>query len=352
MDQKLNIDLTSWNTSVSKRGQMMGGKKRCAVCGRETEYEVCADCYLERYDIHHFHPYVELKLCPKCGKAYSAGWKERDSALYETISKNFSCDPEFKINGFEVDFGENRENRGILRVEGIFRGNKIILDLPFELRQKLETCERCSRIYGGYFESIIQLRAENREIEREEIEKAKKLIDEAIEKSNHPFAFVSKVVERREGVDYYIGDRNLAKKVAKRIEGELGGKLTESKKLSGRKDGRDVYRTTYSIRFREYRNGDIVRDGEKILLVTNAVKGKGVDFTGKSHVLKRPKVIARRENLGRTLVVNVDKSVVEVLDPRNQEVVQVEKKAEYRIGDRVLFFEERGRPSIFPEMEF
>ena len=117
---------------------------------------------------------------------------------------------------------------------GKFRGETISYELPFELRRKFETCERCSRIAGGYFESIIQLRAENRDIEKEEIDRAKELIDEAIEKSNHSFAFISKVVERKEGVDYYIGDRNLAKKVARRIEEELGGKLTESKKLSGR----------------------------------------------------------------------------------------------------------------------
>ncbi len=323
-------------------------KRRCAVCGKETEFEICANCYLERYSIYEFHPYIELRLCPKCGKAYSAGWKERDEALFETISKNFSHDPEFHISSFEIE--ERNENSGVILIEGEFRGERISYTLPFELRQKFETCERCSRIAGGYFESIIQLRAENRDIEREEIERAKRLIDEAIEKSNHSLAFISKIVERREGVDYYLGDRNLAKKVAKRIEEELGGKLTESKKLSGRKDGRDVYRITYSIRFKEYRDGDVVKDGNRILLVTNAVKDKGVDPSGKSYRLKRPKLIARREELERTFIVNLDKSVVEVLNPRNQEVVQVERKADYNIGESVFYFEDRGKPFIFPEL--
>jgi nonsense-mediated mRNA decay protein 3 len=323
------------------------GMRRCAVCGRQSEHEICAECYLERYSVYNFHPYIELRLCPKCGKAYSAGWKGKNEALYEAVSRNFSYDPEFKINAFEID---DRGNHGLIRVEGEFRGKKLRYELPFEIRQKLEVCEKCSRLYGGYYESIIQLRAENRKIEEHEVERAKRLIDEAVEKSDYPLAFVSKVVEKREGIDYYLGDRNLARKVAKKIEEELGGKLTESKKLAGRKDGRDVYRITYSIRLKEYREGDVVKDGRRILLVTNAVKGKGVDPAGKSHALKKPKVIARREELRRTYIVNVDMSVVEVLDPSTQEVVQVEREAAYSIGERVLYVEHEGKAYVFPEL--
>ena len=85
-------------------------------------------------------------------------------------------------------------------------------------------------------------------------------------------------------------------------------------------------------------------------MVTNAVKGKGIDLSGRSHSLKHPKVIARREDLRRTYVVNIDRSVVEVLNPENQEVVQVERKTSYSIGDRVIFLEDKGKPYIFPEL--
>ena len=322
--------------------------RRCAICGAETDYEICPKCYLERYTIYEFNPYIEIKVCPKCGRAYSGKWIDKETALMDTILKNFTHDLEFKILRFELE--ELGENNGLIRVEGVFRGEKLTYELPFELRQKFEVCERCSRLYGGYFESIIQLRAENRAIEEYEVERARSLIDESIEKADYPTAFISKIVERKEGIDYYIGDRNLAKKIARRIEEELGGKLTESKKISGRKDGRDIYRTTYSIRLREYRNGDVVRDGTKILLVTNAVKGKGVDLSGKSHVLKNPKVIAKKEHVKRTFVVNVDKSVVEVLNPTTQEVVQVEKRTDHSIGEEVLYFEDKGKPYIFPEL--
>ncbi len=323
--------------------------RRCAICGTETTHELCPKCYLERYSIYDFHPYVEIKVCPKCERAYSRKWGDKESALMEAISKNFSHDPEFKISSFEIeDLGENS---GIIRIEGEFRGEKLSYKLPFELRQKFEVCERCSRLYGGYFESIIQLRAENREIEKDEIERAKRIIDEGLEKADYSTAFVSKIVERKEGIDYYIGDRNLAKKIARKIEETLGGKLTESKKISGRKDGRDIYRTTYSIRFKEYRVGDIVKDGKRILLVTNAVKGKGVDLAGKTHALRNPKVIAKREDIKKTFVVNVDGSVVEVLNPTTQEVIQVEKRTDYSIGDRVLYFEDRGKSYIFPDLD-
>jgi nonsense-mediated mRNA decay protein 3 len=323
--------------------------RKCPICGNETEYEICPDCYMEREEIIEFKPYLEVKYCPKCGRFYSKGWVESDleEIVLDKAAENMKHDPAFRVRAFELK--ELGENNGIVLLEGSFLGKDVVRELPFELRRKGEVCDRCSRFYGGYFESIIQLRADGRELEKDEISRAKELVDEAIQREkDNPGAFVSKVEERKEGIDFYIGSRNLAKKISRRIEEELGGKITESKKISGRKDGRDLFRTTYSVRLKAYRKGDVVRDGDRVLIVTNPIKDKGVDASGRSFALKEPVLIKRREDLQQTVVVDVDESVIEVLRPADQKPVQAEKHADMRIGDTAIYLEENGAVYVFP----
>jgi|Deesub1362A_J573_1020465.scaffolds.fasta_scaffold00125_58 nonsense-mediated mRNA decay protein 3 len=323
--------------------------RKCAICGEETEYEICSKCYLERNELFEFRPYIEIRKCSKCGRFFSGKWCEKDiyDAVMDEIMKNFTCDEEFEIKNFEIK--EMGENTGILSFDGSFRGEKISFEVPFELRIDYEVCERCSRISGGYYESIIQLRAENRELESEEIQIATTIIQNSIEKEkDNPKAFVSKVVQRKEGIDYYIGDRNLGKKLIRKIEERLGGRIKESKKISGRIDGRDIFRTTYSIKLPEYRMGDVVRDEGRVLIVTNHINKKAVDATGKSFKLKDPELAIKREDIQKTVVVNKDEDVVEVLRPRDQKVVRTKRLTEFNVGDEVLYFEVDGEIYVFP----
>ncbi|AGK61653.1 NMD protein affecting ribosome stability and mRNA decay [Archaeoglobus sulfaticallidus PM70-1] len=323
--------------------------RKCALCGKETEYEICPECYIERNEIYDIEPYLQIKTCPKCGRFFVEKWTDVDlsRALHHSALRSFRYDPEFKIDSFEIS--EIGENRCVLHIEGSFRGLRIERDHYLEFRQKREVCDRCSRYYGGYFEAIIQLRAENRELEKDEVELAKKLILKEIEKEvDNPGAFVSKIEELEEGIDFYIGSRNIARKAVRRMENEIGGVITESQKIAGRKDGRDIFRTTYSIRLKEYRNGDAVRDGDEVYIVVNAVKNKAMDSSGKLHVLKNPVLVRKRDEIEKAVVVNVDASVVEVLRPYDQKTVLAENHWNPNIGEEVFYVEEGDRVYIFP----
>jgi nonsense-mediated mRNA decay protein 3 len=326
--------------------------RKCPVCGRDTKFEICAECYIERKEIVSFHPYVEIRHCPKCGRFFDEKWKdiEEISAIYSSSIKQIYHDPLYEIESVEII--QTGMNNAILKINGKILGETVTKEIPFEIRRRNEVCERCSRFYGGYFESIIQIRADGRNIESYELERAKKIVNEEVSREkDNPTAFVSKIEKRKEGIDFYIGDRNLAKKISRKIAEELGGTIKESKKISGRKDGRDIYRTTYSIRFKAYREGDVVKDDDRILVVTNPAKDKAIDSRGRTHRLRNPVVIKRREDVEWSVVVNADEDVVEVLRPYDQAIVQARNPSNLRIGEKVMYIEDGREIHVFPSLE-
>jgi NMD protein affecting ribosome stability and mRNA decay len=90
---------------------------------------------------------------------------------------------------------------------------------------------------GGYFEAIVQLRGENRERLRQ--------FGASLEKRLSEKTFVSKVDEKKEGIDLYIG----SSKAVVADFSNRGIKALISRKLFGKdKEGRTTYRTTFLVR--------------------------------------------------------------------------------------------------------
>ena len=77
------------------------------------------------------------------------------------------------------------------------------------------------------------------------------LVARAVEKEPDKFAFVSKVVERREGIDLYVGSRKAADRVAKKFEKRYGAKVVRSHTLVTEKNGKKLYRLTVAVHFPE-----------------------------------------------------------------------------------------------------
>ena len=52
----------------------------------------------------------------------------------------------------------------------------------------------------------------------------------------------------KKGLNLYVSSIESARKISKEIIKRLGGVLKESKKLVGKKEGRNVYRVSFSVR--------------------------------------------------------------------------------------------------------
>jgi nonsense-mediated mRNA decay protein 3 len=141
----------------------------------------------------------------------------------------------------------------------------------------------------------------------------------------------------------------MGKKISKRIAQEFGGKIAESKKISGRVDGKEIFRFTYLVRLPSFRKGDIVMDNSTLVIVTSQKSWKGIALSGESINLKNPYVVVRKEDVKESFALNADSSVIEILHPATNEVVMAENKWGFKSGDSLLLVEHENKFYAFPK---
>lgn len=248
----------------------------CVVCGKEgTAYRgMCADCAAESVRIE-FPPKFEYSVCPKCsGYRVKGKWiydHQENALLKQLLSALKKPDRSFSLDGPSIR--EINDQVSELSVtaksdEGFSfeRKSDIIM------RRTYESCPVCDRISGSYYEAILQIRFED--------QKNTELMDELLNSirnvpdSNDPNQFISKFVKLPEGVDVYLGSRKLAEKMLKFLSSAHPGSQQHSKKLAGRKEGKEVYRFTYLYRIFNPKNGTIFNVDNSILCLKRIVGDK------------------------------------------------------------------------------
>lgn len=338
---------------------------KCVLCGKETESNLCPECYVARNEVVEVSP-VSLTECPKCGNFKIAGhWRKTsyDDILQEGLQRNVHVHQDFKVfdvvlTEIEETIGreEKRGGRYKLTLKGEFRGMPFTREKKFSVKITKESCTRCNRESGGYYEAIIQLRATNRKLDGDEIEFVKAVLENENEiEIENPKAFVSKVKELKEGVDYYLGSREMGQKVSRRISGELGAKVKVTKKIAGKAEGRDLFRFTYLVRLPPFRQGDIVVDMDSAshipILVTNQKLWKGVAFSGETVNLTNRKItrVLKKDEIKIAIVLNSDSSVAEILHPTTNKMVMVKDYWNLEQGENVIFVDYNREYFAFPE---
>jgi nonsense-mediated mRNA decay protein 3 len=332
---------------------MSQGMRRCASCGSETEWDVCGKCYMKKHSIIQLDDIIKLKTCPKCGFYQIQGrWRNIcfDEALNSELERSLHVHEDFMVE--EIELAPLGGSSYSITLYGTFRDAPTEINKSFEVRIAKETCYKCSRISGGYYESILQLRADGRDLEELEVQEAKRIVEAVLQKEvENPKAFVSKIVEKRASLDIYFGDRNLGRKISRMVAKELGGSISESKKIAGRKDGVDFYRFTYSVRLPCYRVGDVVEAEGRILLVTNKKARKGVDVrTGESVTIGNARLLARKEDIRESVVISGDEFAIDILHPESGKVITTRKPAaNLKPGDEVLVAISRDEVIVIPK---
>jgi len=333
--------------------------KKCPICGKpvEGDLNVCVECFIDRNEVFWLDDIIELTKCPRC-EFFKIRGKWRDisfeEALIDTIYSSLRVHPHFNVCDVSVQrLAKGEVGKYIVILSGDMFNKPISVEKVVDVRVLREVCVKCTREAGGYYEAIVQIRADERKIDDEELKIVTKIIDNVLMKEKeNPKAFISKIVERKEGIDYYFGDRNIGRKIARMIVNELGGKIIESKKIHTRRDGQDVYRFTYAVRLPPFRKGDVVVEDGKVCLVTNQRLGKAIVLeSGDTINLKNPKVIARREDILSSVVVNCDEFAVEVINPLTNEVVYAKRpKIDLKPGDEVYLIEYNDLLYVIPKM--
>ncbi len=215
-------------------------KIKCIICGRDLDINkkkevICDVCKskIGKYKKEKIHiTFCRLCFRYKIGKKWNTPQEQYDN-LKEYVSHilNIPLENIEEIKGNSYRCVDSK--------------NKVIK----EIQIGFGTCDECSRMFGGYYECIVQIRGDNAFIRKME-----EKLTTFVEKSNMPRAFITKIERVRGGKDIYLGSKKIGKKFIKTLD-KKQYILKMSTSFYGVKDGKRITRDVFLIRQRE---GDMI----------------------------------------------------------------------------------------------
>jgi len=234
----------------------------CVVCGatdRPLVDGVCAECAADRTRLLSAPKRAEVTVCPHCGaRQVGAHWERAGSSpvlTAEDLSPILEVPPEVGVR--RVQWEETsvtatvREFVGRARVR--FRGVERDVEVPLSVRTVHKSCPECSRKSGRYYTATIQLRGSLDGPSEKAVPLRARLDQEwmRLVREMRPDwrNAVSWREELPEGWNCFFTDTLAARAVAKLAKQRFGASVKESSSLVGRKNGQDLYRVTFCLRF-------------------------------------------------------------------------------------------------------
>jgi len=316
----------------------------CPKCGKDTDVffeKICMECFTGSRTLIECPAVLYSRICPTCGSVFKKGrWASRDDeekTIRECVSDSLIHDKEandlkLTLTPKQLDYSRYRVH---IDASARIKGAPIKTSLDTEIRISRETCDTCSRISGGYFEGIVQIRADKRIPTGEELKKCKEIAQDIASRSREKgerLAFIAQTLDIDEGIDFYVGVMKLGKQICRAIIDVFGGKFLEFPKLVGQKNGVDLYRITFALRLPEFVKGDIIGVGDKVIEVQNCGKHvSGIDLeTGKRFMenfndLMDVKKLGRRKDAVPAVLVADEGRTIQVMDPETYDSVTIKK---------------------------
>lgn len=308
----------------------------CVECGKnvdETIDGLCSRCYVATHEVFDIPDIMDVTMCSLCHACRIDGGWQREAP--NRLLQDFL---EARAREAPVDGASVHRDGGTVTCQGTFRGEPVTETTEIDIRMHKDMCPQCSRLQGGYFEAILQVRKNGGHISVEELNEADDIVARQVieERGN----YVSKRIEHPTGVDYYIGDRGSASLAAKTVKQAFNATMDVSSSLVGRKDGQDVYRDTYIVRIPAYRRGSYVEFDDTVYKVTDL--GKRVRLLN-LHNGKRRSVY--KEDMENATVIDVapqgavvlseSGGEIQVLNPETYETVVLAVPEDIHIGETV-----------------
>ena len=320
----------------------------CPKCGKGTEEEgLCKICFAERYVVFEVPRVLEVKICARC-PSYKVGdaWVDTSIDTYEELAKKATSktvrlalsvskgvrSPQITV---VPEFTGPQLLKVHVMVSGEIGGRPVSTEAEVEVRVRKETCDVCSRIAGGYYEGIIQVRAQDRFPTKEEVNKCLKIVETSIvraAKAGDRLAFITEVFPLPEGADVYVGSSTCGRQASRAIIDQMGGTVQEAPKLVGAKDGKDLYRITFAVRLPNIIAGDIVKMRNQVVLVEKLGRRIGGTDLSSGQSASAPEdvkleKVSDRSQAIKTVLVSADATSVQILDPVTYEAITIKRPA-------------------------
>jgi len=311
----------------------MGIKDRfCPNCGRPSDSQgLCDHCRVEKTRWISCDAKVQCIHCPGCGALKQGNtWTDTDrerSLLAPEIARSaVHLHPDVgkvQVHTKITDLSVNR-SRAILDIQGILYGEKVRATCETEVAWQREQCDRCNRISGSYYEGVVQVRAQDRLPSPYEIEMAATIaadVERSLQTGGERLSFISDTTATRDGLDIIVGSQHIGLLISQKITAELGGRYTTHPKLVGEKNGRQLFRITYSVRLPRFQRRDVIRFrrryGEIVQVDPHAMRvfdfKEGAVKTIREDEIE--KIVGNARNAQEALVAYSSKNTLGVIDP-------------------------------------
>ncbi len=240
----------------------MGDGEFCVVCGatgRPLVDGLCSECAADRAVLVAAPRHGTVTICPHCGaREVRAHWERAGTSRAldaEDLAPFLEIHPEVGIR--QIRWEETEATANVRKLVGrasvVFRGARRDVDVPLTVRVVSRSCPECSRKSGRYYTAIVQLRGDaGRSNERPPALRRRldgrwsEILREARPEWRRALSWRE---ELPEGWDCYFTETLPARAIARLAKQRFGASLKESASLFGRKDGHDVYRVTFCVRF-------------------------------------------------------------------------------------------------------
>ena len=311
----------------------MGIKDRfCPNCGRPSDREgLCDHCRVEKTRWFSCDARVQCIHCPGCGALKQGNtWTDTDrerSLLAPEIARTaVHLHPDVKkvqIDTRIYELSTNR-SRAILLIKGILYGKEVEAKCETEVAWQRESCDRCNRISGSYYEGLVQVRAQDRLPSPYEIQTAAEIasgVEESLQTGGERLSFISDTTETRDGLDVIVGSQHIGLLISQKVTAELGGRYTTHPKLVGEKNGRQLFRITYSVRLPKYQRRDVIRFRRRygVVVQVDPHNMRILDYTdGTVKTIREDeieKIIGNARNAKEALVAYCSQNTIGVIDP-------------------------------------
>lgn len=332
----------------------------CPQCGREDEelYQgLCRHCFIKETPLISCPDEVEATICAHCNSTFQAGrWTDSDldpeELMVEILTE--SVEPaegaEYVDLSFKIINQRGSKWDVLVRAQGRLLGEETDQECQVLVKIKRSVCPDCSKYASGYYEAVIQLRADKRHLDPAEKEIADSILKSQLQKlvEKNRMAYLVDRVEIKEGVDYYIGSYKAARSLVNGLKDSLGGVVGESPRLMGRDKsaGKDLYRIWISLRLPSFQKGDFLDHADSVGRVIN-LDGRGIlleDLESlKLHALPwkdYPQLVkvADSDMVKKTTVTSLTPHKIQILHPDTYEPLDLDLKPymdDFKIGGEV-----------------
>ena len=327
----------------------------CPKCGKSSEHEgLCNLCRIGNTPWFTCDRRVKSTHCPSCGalkqvNTWTDTTRERGGLAPELAKAAVHFHPDVRKPSMVVKVEDNTLNRSTatIDVKGLLYNTPVEGTCSVELIWHKEQCDRCNRISGSYYEGIVQVRAYGRLPSTFELQMSAGIaqqVEDSLQAGGERLSFIVDMNETREGLDITVGSQHIGTLISQGIIAQLGGRFTTHPKLVGEKNGKQLYRITYSVRLPRFQKQDVVlshgRYFEVVRVESNHLKvldlTEGIPRAVREEEVER--LVGNLRDAESALVAFADAGIMGILDPETCQTKEFRKLKwlDVKAGQHVL----------------